>query len=271
MSPAPVNQYSPIGVFDSGLGGLTVAASIRKVLPAERIVYLGDTARVPYGPRSADTVRSFALQNAAFLQKFNIKLLVVACNTVSAVALDQLRAAMPDIPVIGVILPGVQAAAKTEAKKAVIIGTKGTIRSGAYTTELNKIKPEMKVRAIPCPLFVPLVEEGVLDGPAVREIIHLYLSELHKDPPDILIPGCTHYPLLKKALREYLPSQTEIIDSAAASAEHVAVTLSEQNLCAPIDGKGSLECYVTDSPPGFEYQAERFLGYPPDKVEKVIL
>ena len=271
MSRSVIDHQSPIGVFDSGLGGLTVAAAIRKILPTERIVYLGDTARVPYGPRSTETIQAFALQNAAFLRKFNIKLLVVACNTVSAVALEQLRAVMPEIAVTGVILPGVRAACETYPEKAVVIGTKGTVRSGVYIRELHNLIPALQVRAIPCPLFVPFVEEGILEGPAVREMIHLYLAELHADPPDILIPGCTHYPLLKNALFDYLPKQTKIIDCAKASAEHVAALLTKQNLHAPENASGSLECYVTDSPPGFESQAEKFLGYPPDKVEKVTL
>lgn len=260
---------APIGIFDSGLGGLTVAAAVRKLLPSEQIVYLGDTARVPYGTRSPETVQRFALENARFLRKHNIKLLVAACNTVSSVALETLRQAVPEIPVIGVIHSGVRAAIRSNARSVTVIGTRGTIRSGAYERALKEADPGLQVNAIACPLLVPLAEEGILTGPAVKEILHLYLAPLRKTPPDALLPGCTHYPLFRAALQEYLPACTQILDCAGACAGEVQELLAEHGM--PAHGTGGLRCYVTDSPPGFEEQARRFLGYAPESVEPATL
>ncbi len=251
-----------IGIFDSGLGGLTVAAAVRELLPQENIVYLGDTARVPYGNRSPETIRSFAADDMRYLAEQNVKIAVAACNTVSATALDLLQNMYPAIPVQGVIESGAAAAAAAADKCVLVLGTRATVSSGAYVKALRKYRDEasLDIRSAACPLFVPLAEEGILNGTIVQETLNLYLREILKNNNiDTILLGCTHYPLLEPAIREYTAGKTRIIDSAAAAAAALKSYLTEHSLAAERK-TGSLSLSVTDINGGFRTQAERFLG-----------
>ena len=254
-----MNDSRPLGIFDSGLGGLTVVAAVRKLLPGENIVYLGDTARVPYGNRSPETIRLFAQQDIDFLLKKNVKAIIAACNTVSANALD--RKDFP-VPVCGVIEPGADAASAIPgAKRIVVLGTRATVRSDAYKKALLARDPALTVDQRFCPLFVPLVEEGLLEGNVVQSVFDLYLQDLQNDPPDAVLLGCTHYPLLKKALQQYLPESVTVVDSADAAALAVQSLLKQLDLAAPAEQKnGDLQIFATDIAGGFSEQAARFLG-----------
>lgn len=264
----------PIGVFDSGLGGLTVARAIRTALPAERIVYLGDTARVPYGSRSAATVIRYARGCAAFLQRAEVKAVVVACNTVSAVALDHVRAEL-DLPVLGVIGPGARAAvAATKTGRIGVLATVGTVASGAYPREVAGISSRCEVFARSAPLLVPLAEEGWVDGDVPRAAATRYLAPLVQAGIDVLLLGCTHYPLLRSAIEAALAGlgagAVSIVDSAQATAQALASFLDERGMRAP-ESEGSLHLCVTDVPATFEALATSFLGGPPDSFEEVDL
>ena len=259
----------PIGVFDSGLGGLTVAKAIKEKLPNENIVYLGDTARVPYGNKSTLLVTGYATQITNFLLGENAKLIVVACNTASALALPALQSEF-QVPILGVIIPGSQAAVHATRNKHVgVIGTTATINSNAYTQALREIESSIQITAQACPLFVPLVEEGWLNGPAPSEITASYLKSINVANVDTLILGCTHYPLLKPMIQEHVNDNTVLIDSAETVAEEVATILLEKKMSADNSNKGLLKCFVTDSPTKFESIAERFLGYSLDNVRTV--
>lgn len=257
----------PIGVFDSGLGGLTVARAIRSVLPNENLLYLGDTARVPYGTRSSRTIMRYARVCARHLAKDNIKVLVVACNTVSAVALDMLRVEL-DVPVLGVIVPGATAGvAATKSGKLGVIATRGTIGSGAYVRAVAAIDPRVEVVPQPAPLFVPLAEEGWITGDVPREVARKYLEPLGAAGIDALVLGCTHYPLLRDVIQEVgndVCGALQIADSADATAEELARLLGERDLAH--EGPGSLAIRVTDQPARFSEVAGRFLG---DDVEQL--
>lgn len=221
-----LSDRRPLGVFDSGVGGLTVLRSLRARLPEESIVYLGDTARVPYGTKSAGVVTRYAQLNAAFLTSLDVKLLVVACNTASAVALPALRSSL-NIPVVGVIEPGAQAAAAATRTGVVgVLGTPGTIRSGAYQRALAAERPGLTVHARACPLFVPLAEEGWLSGDVPRLIARSYLESLLGKGMDTVVLGCTHYPLLRGVLQEVLGADVALVDSGDATAEAVAHQLA---------------------------------------------
>ena len=250
----------PIGLFDSGLGGLTVVRAVREALPDEDVIYLGDTARVPYGNRSPETVELFARQDLAFLERFGIKAAIAACNTVSALALPNILPEKRDFPLGGVIVAGVEAVLATGRRKVAVLGTRGTIASGAYERALLAADPRLIVRSIACPLFVPVIEEGVTNGSIVRDIFDLYLAQLLRDPPDVVLLGCTHYPLFRPALSQYLPKDTLILDSAAAAADYLKRLLQEQGLCAEPGRAGTAQYYVTDRTPGFERLARRFLN-----------
>ena len=259
----------PIGVFDSGLGGLTVAKAIKAKLPNENIVYLGDTARVPYGNKSTLLVTDYATQIINFLLEENAKLIVVACNTASALALPALQSEF-QVQILGVILPGSKAAVHATRNKHVgVIGTIATINSKAYTKALNEIESSIQITAQACPLFVPLVEEGWLNGPVPSEITDSYLKSISGANVDTLILGCTHYPLLKPIIQEHVNDNTILIDSAVAVAEEAATILLEKKMRADSSNKGLLKCFVTDSPIQFESIAERFLGYSLDNVRTV--
>lgn len=248
-----------IGIFDSGVGGLTVVREVNRLLPEESVVYFGDTARVPYGSKSPDTVIRFSIENAEFLLGKGIKLLVVACNTASSVSLPALRE-FADVPVVGVIAPGVRvAAASTENGSVGVIGTLGTISSGAYQKALKNCASVKKVVAQPSPLLVPLVEEGWLDHRITGMVLEEYTNPLVQEGIDTLVLGCTHYPLLKKLLSQVLGDSIKLVDSAESTAVRVGEILREKDLEA--DSR-SIEdrFYVSDIPLKFQEIAQRFLG-----------
>jgi len=254
----------PIGIFDSGLGGLTVARAIAGALPAENLVYLGDTARVPYGTRSAKTVVKYAIACAERLLRFDIKLLVVACNTVSGVALGELEDRL-DIPVIGVIQPGARAGVQaTRSGRIGILATAGTVASGAYERAIHRENQAMNVFTRPAPLFVPLAEEGWVTGEVPRLAARRYLKPLVEVDVDTIVLGCTHYPLLSQTIHEVgaelLGHDVAIVDSAQATATTLTEMLGEPN--APKRSAGSLQILVTDLPGQFGAAASRFLGKP---------
>jgi len=258
----PATRNHPIGVFDSGLGGLTVLKALKEMLPEESTVYLGDLARLPYGNKSAEVVRRYAREAAQFLASQPIKLLVVACNTASAVALEMLQKQL-HIPVVGVILPGAEAAKRaTRNGRIAVLGTTGTIRSGAYQRALLGMEPSLGVIAQACPLFVPLVEEGWLQGEVPSLVARHYLQPALEAGADTVVLGCTHYPLLLPTLAQQLGPQVQLVDSAVATARHTAQLLGERGLLAPKSGVVSHACFVTDEPERFSQQAERFLGEP---------
>jgi glutamate racemase len=244
------NRARPIGVFDSGIGGLTVVSALRALLPNESIFYLGDTARVPYGGKSATTVQRYSLEIAAMLLEENAKTVVVACNTASAFALPKLMETV-SVPVTGVILPGAQAAvAATRNGHIGVIGTRGTIKSGAYERALRSLEPGVKVTARACPLLVPLIEEGWLESPITDEIIMQYLGPLLDDGIDTLVLGCTHYPLLRPAIARLLSDKITLVDSAENCARAVRELLIREKLEAGA-GAGQLQVALTDPPDNF--------------------
>jgi glutamate racemase len=264
----------PLGVFDSGLGGLTVVREILAALPNERVLYLGDTARVPYGTRSAATVVRYAQACARALVERRVKALVVACNTVSAVALDVLRAEL-DLPVLGVIEPGARAAVAASVSLRIgVIGTSGTIASGAYPRAVLGVSTRAEVTAHAAPLLVPLVEEGWLEGEVPRLAVRRYLEPLATANVDVIVLGCTHYPLLRTIIEEEahaLLGDVRVVDSAHATAAELAVLLGERGLRAKADATGNVELLVTDRPRSFGDVTTRFLGGPPREVHVIDL
>ncbi|MBL7046260.1 MAG: glutamate racemase [Candidatus Marinimicrobia bacterium] len=256
-----MNRTSSIGVFDSGLGGLTVLQALKRQLPGESLIYFGDTARVPYGTKSAETVIHFSEQIVKFLLNRDVKMVVVACNTASSVALRKLQQ-MNEIPIIGVIEPGAKSAINTTQSNHIgVIGTTATIHSHSYTKVLKSINPEINVTEIPCPLFVPLVEEGWIDGSVPEMVAESYLAPFADKDVDTIILGCTHYPILKQIIKRALPDGVSLIDSADAVSIEVKSKLQELNLLAVETEKPHhLECFVTDLPQKFEELSRRFLG-----------
>jgi len=252
---------SPIGVFDSGIGGLTVLKEIIEVLPDERTVYLGDTARVPYGTKSRETVIKYALENSVFLRDQGVKLIVAACNTASAYAIGALRAAF-DIPVIGVIEPGARAALEVNTVgKIGVIGTEGTMGAHAYSEVIKAIKGHAVVIEKACPLFVPLVEEGFITEPATALIASKYLEDLKNEDIDTLVLGCTHYPLLKGAISDVMGDGVRLIDSAESTAKEVKRVLVKKGLEAGENKiRGDHRFFVTDSPSRFVRVGRIFFG-----------
>jgi glutamate racemase len=237
---------NPIGVFDSGIGGLTVVKALRDLLPNENIFYLGDTARVPYGNKSAETVERYALELAELLIRENAKAIVVACNTVSSVAIPKLRASV-SVPVIGVIEPGANAAiAQTRNRHVGVIGTRATIRSGAYENALRALNVHVRVSSRACPLLVPLIEEGLLEDKLTDLTLARYLEPLIADGIDTLVLGCTHYPLLVSAIGRALGNKVQIIDSAQNCARAVKELLDQQSLAAADTNAGRLDVALTD-------------------------
>jgi len=262
----------PIGVFDSGLGGLTVVKEIQKQLPSEHVIYLGDSARVPYGTRSAETIERYAWTCAEFLVRQGLKMLVVACNTASAVAINSLRSRV-DVPVQGVITAGARAAISASKNHQIgVIGTAGTIASKAYPTEIAAIDPSFKVFQNPAPLLVPLAEEGWTEGDVPELAIRRYTKPLIEKNIDVLMLGCTHYPLLRKAIAKELLSQNSnavIVDSATAMASDVRQILEHNELRNTSTAAGRLNCFVTDLPASFNKVAKRFLGQSIEGAKKV--
>jgi len=262
-----VNENSaPIGVFDSGIGGLTVVHEIIRQLPNESIIYFGDTARAPYGAKSPETVRRYSREIAGFLQDEGIKALVVACNTATAHALGSLRESL-SIPVIGVIEPGARAAVGTmNGGRVGVIGTVGTIRSGAYERAIRMLEPKARVTARACPLFAPLVEEGLTSHDATKLIAREYLAPLISAEIESLVLGCTHYPLLKSLLAEILGPRVRLIDSAEETAAETARVLERTQSAAPASAKPSYRFIASDDPLQFLQLGQRFLA---DTIEGV--
>ena len=258
-----------IGIFDSGVGGLTVAKEVFKKLPSENVIYFGDTARTPYGPRSAEIVKKFSVQNISFLSTQGVKLIVVACNTASAVALDYLKRIF-QLPLMGVIEPGSRAAVKvTESGRIGVIGTAGTIRSKSYTKAIQKIDKKIKVFDYPCPLFVSLAEEGYINKKATYLIAQEYLTPLKKQKIDTLVLGCTHYPLLKKVISTVIGENVTLIDSAEETALEVKKILEQKDMMNPANSEPAYRFYVSDFPEKFIQISERFLGEKVKKVKKI--
>ena len=255
-----------IGIFDSGVGGLTVMHRVMEALPTENLIYLGDTGRYPYGNKSAETVTRYAIENAEFLLARKVKMLVVACNTMSAVALDALRKRV-DGPVIGVIEPGARAAVDRSRKRRVgVIGTETTIASGLYTRALRALAPDLEIFTRACPLFVPLAEEGWTDNEIARATVAAYLESIKASGIDTLILGCTHYPLLKKAIARFLGRRVRLVDSAEETAREVREKLAGMGLRRK-SGKGSTSFFVTDIPDRFVKVGRSFLG---ERVESAV-
>jgi len=251
-----LSRNSPIGIFDSGVGGLTVFKEVKKMLPSESIIYLGDTARLPYGNKSKKTVIRFAIENILFLLRKKVKIVIIACNTSSSLALDYLKKIF-SLPIIGVIEPAVKKAIKVSLNKKIgVIGTKSTIKSGIYKRLILKEEKKAEVYSLSCPLFVPLVEEGFLRGEITQAIVNFYLRRL-KGRIDTLILGCTHYPLLKKEISSYLKG-VKLVDSASSVVEETKLLLERWNL---LSNKNTpfYRFYVTDDQDGFFKTAKLFL------------
>jgi glutamate racemase len=246
-----MSDSRPIGVFDSGIGGLTVVKALRELLPEEQIFYLGDTARVPYGGKSASTVERYSLEMTAILLKENAKAIVIACNTASALGLKKLEQTLP-VPVVGVIEPGARAAIKATRNRHVgVIGTRATIGSGAYEKALRAFDGEIRVTSRACPLLVPLIEEGWLNDKTTDSIIRRYLEPLVREEIDTLVLGCTHYPLLAEAISRTLDSNVRLVDSAQNCASAVQELLDQQSLRAAAGNRGGLQVALTDAPDNF--------------------
>ncbi len=261
----------PIGIFDSGIGGLTVLKEVAKQMPFEDIVYLGDTARVPYGIRSEETVIRYAIENTEFLLTLDIKMIIVACNTVSAVGLNHV-AEIADVPVVGVIKPGAEAAVRTSKNMKIgVIGTEATVQSSAYYREIKTLAPHAEVFAKACPLFVPLVEEGWTEGEIATLVVKEYLKGLRDTGIDTLVLGCTHYPLLKSTINSVMGDRVALIDSAVETAKVSKYLLEDKGLLRRENPNPYRRFYVTDSPERFRHLGERFLGSPLEWIKKIEL
>jgi glutamate racemase len=259
----------PIGLFDSGVGGLTVLREVMRQLPGESTVYFGDTARVPYGSKSRDVIVRFSLEIGQFLTQEKVKMLVVACNTASAFALSALRGRF-DVPIVGVIEPGARAALKaTQTRRVGVIGTEGTIESRAYSEAIHELDQNVQVFGQACPLIVPLVEEGWLDKPLALEVVKEYLLPLLQNDIDALVLGCTHYPLLKNLLSRVAGPKIQLIDSAEETTRSVGDALERHRLSAPTGRPVEHRFYVSDAPEKFGRTGERFLGAPLADVKLV--
>lgn len=266
-----MEKEKPIGVFDSGIGGLTVVKRIASVLPKESIVYFGDTARVPYGSKSNETVIEYSIQNAKFLLNKNVKAIVVACNTASSVAIPKLKELF-HVPIISMIEPGSKMALKaTRSGKIGIIGTRATVGNKAYSREIHLHNPEAEVVEQACPLFVPLAEEGWHESEAARLIAHEYLEPLRQAGVDTLVLGCTHYPLLAGVIHQTIGEDVELIDSGIAAAEIVREELNRIGLSTNSHAMGRMEFYVSDIPSTFAKIAALFLERDIPHVSKVDL
>ncbi|HET8865195.1 MAG TPA: glutamate racemase [Gracilimonas sp.] len=264
-------KNAPIGIFDSGIGGLTVAKAVINALPNEDIIYFGDTARVPYGIKSEETVRAYALQITNFLLKRGVKMILIACNTVSASAKEEIIQAAGDVPVLDVITAGTNNAVSLPDHKNIgVIGTLGTVNSQAYVEAIHAYDPTITVQQQACPLLVPLAEEGWIDNEVAKQTLHYYLDVFDDSDIQSLILGCTHYPLFKEVIPKILKNgDIEIIDSAESIAESAKTKLEELNL---LNGKGGdFQCFVSDRPQRFHELAERFLGRRLNGVEVVEL
>ncbi|MEI8340646.1 MAG: glutamate racemase [Verrucomicrobiota bacterium] len=265
-SPAPATERKtapvirPIGIFDSGIGGLTVTAALRKLLPAENLFYLGDTARVPYGGKSQQTIERYSTEITGLLLAEQSKIIVVACNTASALAIPRLEE-MLKVPVIGVIAPGARAAVEATRNGHIgVIGTRATIYSGAYERAIQAINPDIRITSQACPMLVPLIEEGWLDDPVTDQVIRRYLGKLVRAGIDTLVLGCTHYPLLSDALKKFTGPEIRLVDSAHNCALAVKKLLTRESLSAPANNLGKLQVALTDPSSAFLRVAEEALG-----------
>ena len=264
------NSDAPIGVFDSGVGGLTVLRAIERRLPNESLIYLGDTARIPYGVRSASTVQRYALECATFIQARGVKAIVIACNTASALAANYLRSRLT-LPIMGVIRAGAgHAVERTRSGRIGVIATEATIASGAYERALLALKSSLEITSRPCPLFVPLAEEGWIEHPVTLRVAEEYLAEL-KERIDTLVLGCTHYPILRPVIEQVLGDGVTYIDSGESVADRLADMLESEQLARTSASGRMKEFYVTDSAVRFRRVAELFLGRPLESVETVEL
>jgi glutamate racemase len=274
--PNDDRRHRPIGVFDSGMGGLTVMRALKERLPNEEFVYLGDTARLPYGTKSPETVTRYAVQCSEALAPYDIKLLVVACNTASAVALPALREKMVPVPVLGVIEPGAEAAlAGAPEGRVLVLATESTVRGGAYPKAIRARNPNAEVRQVPCPLFVALAEEGLVEGPAVDWIVRNYIGGMF-DPapaPESVLLGCTHFPALAKAIGQVAGPRVKLVDSAETTANATVRLLQESGLERPAGEHEPPRFLVTDAPERFARVGATFLGerIDRDRVELVDL
>lgn len=261
----------PIGIFDSGVGGLTVFRALERTLPHESLIYLGDTARIPYGTRSEETVKRYAFEDASFIISKNVKAIVIACNTASALAADYLRATF-ELPIIGVIRPGARRAVEsTRAGRVGVIGTEATVASGAYQKALLNLRSDLEIFAQGCPLFVPLAEEGWLSHSVTHQIAQEYLANLIESRIDTLVLGCTHYPILRPVIESVMGEGVTCIDSGEAVAADVARRLEESGLARKSHEPRTEEFYVTDSAARFRRVAELFLGRPLESVKVIEL
>lgn len=264
-------QSNPIGVFDSGIGGLTVVKELMKILPNENIIYFGDTARVPYGTKSENTIKEYSIQNTKFLLSQNVKAIVIACNTSSAIALEKIQE-MTDLPVVGVIKPGsVAAVESTKNKRIAVIGTTATISSRAYEKEIKSIDTTIEVYGKACPLFVPIVEEGWFNHKIAYLAAEEYLSELRKYSIDTLVLGCTHYPLLKDTIQKVIGENVRLIDSGVETAKVVKKILEERDLLNNSELKPDYKFFVSDLPQQFKKIGEMFLGREIENLIKIDL
>ncbi|MBI4844920.1 MAG: glutamate racemase [Candidatus Omnitrophica bacterium] len=266
-----MKKTRPIGIFDSGVGGLTVVKEVMQALPGEDIVYFGDTARVPYGPKSQDTIIRFSIENILFLLRQNVKLIIIACNTSSSVALSIVERNFK-VPIIGVINPGAAEAVRLTKKKRVgVIGTRTTIKSRAYEKQIQLLAPQVRVFSEACPLFVPLAEEGWLEKDVTRQIADEYLKPLKTKHIDTIVLGCTHYPLLKPVIRKVMGDEVKLVDSARQVAKKAKIILEQNGLLAAKGAKSkSRICfYVSDEPENFAKQGQKFLGFKLGNVRKV--
>ena len=259
---------APLGIFDSGVGGLTVVRAVRELMPRENLIYLGDTARVPYGSKSPETIRKFAEEDVQFLLSHHVKAIVVACNTATAHALASLRTTF-DLPIIGVIEAGVETAlADPQATRIGVIGTRGTIRSHAYQHALAQHRTGLIIEAKSAPLLAPLIEENWLDHPATDAALKTYLDPMVGRGIDTLLLACTHYPLLIPKLQAFLPEDIRLIDSASTCAKHLKSELEHRDLVNTAHEPGTLELFLSDLSEEFDTLCERFLNHPPGRIRR---
>lgn len=263
------DRTAPVGVFDSGVGGLTVAREIMRQLPDENIVYFGDTARVPYGSKSRNNIIRFSRQIIRFLETKRVKAIVIACNTASALALDVVEEEF-DIPIIGVIVPGARAAVKeTKSRKIGVVGTEATIRSHMYSRVIKEMEPDAEVIGKPCPLFVPLVEEGFAKHHVTEEIISYYLGEMKESDIDTMILGCTHYPLLRSRIMEFFGETVHIVNPAYETAMDLKALLREKDMDNNSGNLARYEFYVSDTAEKFKQFANSILPYNVEKIQQI--
>ncbi len=266
---SPKERSAPIGVFDSGVGGLTVLGGLRAVLPGEDLIYFGDTARIPWGIKSPQVVTQFSREICRFLERKGVKAIVVACNTASAAALPVLEQEL-SLPILGVVRAGARHAAQvTRTRRIAVLGTEATIRSRAYHRAIEAIDPGLRILGRACPLFVPMVEEGIVDGPLAEGIVEHYLGDLRGEEVDTIVLGCTHYPLLADVIRKVLGGDLQVADAARTAAMELKDLLEEQDLLNPSLGPPSEQFFFSDRTPAFQRLARLILPGIPEDMERV--